>query len=344
MNTPLPPISLHTVLTTWTMAPLLTEVLVVAAALYLLAVSKVVRSGGHWPIGRTISFAVGLLVVAFTGESWIEVYGMRLFEVHMLAHLLLIMVVPPLLVMGRVLTLLREVSPPPVRAVFRLPAVAAVVKVLTSPAVGLGAYAVVVVYTHLTNFMNDMVVHPVLHDLETITYIGAGYLLFLNVVGGEPIPWNLSPPARIFLLIGTMPVDTFTGLVLDMTTYSMFPKMAALRPAWAPSAISEQHLGGGVMWIGGAGIMAAYIIVLVGSWMRMPERSAVSRPATFLERARVGTLAGFVAPEGPQAAQVMTDNLDFDEAALSAYNARLARMYLPPPARPARRPAQPPPG
>ena len=49
-----------------------------------------------------------------------------------------------------------------------------------------------------------------------------------------------------------MPVDAFTGLILGSEGSNPFPALAKQRPGWAPSPISDVHIGGAVMWVGGA--------------------------------------------------------------------------------------------
>ncbi|MGW0228160.1 cytochrome c oxidase assembly protein [Actinopolymorpha singaporensis] len=63
------------------------------------------QRGVRWPVGRWVVFVVGLLtVVAVTGTG-VGGYGMRLFSVHMVQHMVLSMLSPVLLLPGAPVTL-----------------------------------------------------------------------------------------------------------------------------------------------------------------------------------------------------------------------------------------------
>jgi cytochrome c oxidase assembly factor CtaG len=161
-----------------------------------------------------------------------------------------------------------------------------------------------------------------------------GYLFFLPIIGKEPIRWRLSYPVRFVVLVLLMPIDTFTGLELGYGSASSPGVPTGPRPAWAPSPVSDLHLGGAVMWIGGDAIMFALMMLVFLMWSR-DDRAAVSGHG-FFERARQANLATLTAPAGvgasaQQAAADVRGGIDDDEH-LAAYNAYLARLNQQPPA------------
>ena len=108
----LPPFNLAEVLTRWQFAPVITAFVAVAAGLYLWGVLRVRRRhpARPWPLYRTALFLGGLAVVVIATESGIGSYDDVLFWDHMVQHLLLLMVAPPLLVVGQPFTLLLHAS------------------------------------------------------------------------------------------------------------------------------------------------------------------------------------------------------------------------------------------
>jgi len=109
--------------------------------------------------------------------------------------------------------------------------------------------------------------------------------------------------------------------------------------SWGPSALDDVHMGGAVMWIGGAAIMFVVIMVTFFEWTRE------TRPTGgmgWLESARRATLAERIGP-GAANANVNTaaiaeatartarepGNVDEDDEQLAAYNAYLARLNGP---------------
>src|SRR6202020_3102642 len=112
----LPPFTLLEVLSRWQFAPVVTAFVVVAAGLYLWGVLRVRRRhpARPWPLYRTALFLGGLAVVVIATQSGIGSYDDVLFWDHMVQHLLLLMVAPPLLVLGQPATLLLHASRNPV--------------------------------------------------------------------------------------------------------------------------------------------------------------------------------------------------------------------------------------
>jgi cytochrome c oxidase assembly factor CtaG len=150
----------------------------------------------------------------------------------------------------------------------------------------------------------------------------------------------VSYPTRIFLLFLAMPVDAFTGLALGSESGNPFPNMGHQRPSWAPSPINDVHIGGAVMWVGGAGIMFALMMTVFFAWSREVrsdgglgwlEAARRANFATVVNAHREASAAGG-APSAGQAGQAgpaapvrSAESVDDDEH-LAAYNAYLARL------------------
>jgi len=334
----LPPFSVAEIVTRWQFAPVITAFVILAAALYLWGVLRVRRRhpARPWPLYRTALFLGGLAVVVVATESGIGRYDDVLFWDHMVQHLLLLMVAPPLLVTGQPATLLLHASRNPLHTWTKKVLRSRVLAAITWPPFGVALYVGVIVGTHLTGFMNLVETNTVVHDGEHALYLIAGYLYFLPLIGREPIRWRISYPSRIFLLFIAMPVDAFTGLALGSEGSNPFPGLAENRPAWAPSPLSDVHIGGAVMWVGGAGIMFGLILAVFFAWsLDKREDGGLG----WLESARRSNFATMVgSPQGggavpgraPSAAPAgapagREESVDDDEH-LAAYNAYLARL------------------
>jgi cytochrome c oxidase assembly factor CtaG len=342
----LPPISLAEVVTRWQFAPVVTAFAVVAAGLYLWGVLRVRRRhpARPWPLYRTALFLAGLAVVVIATQSGIGSYDDVLFWDHMVQHLLLLMVAPPLLVVGQPATLLLHASRNPLHTWTKKVLRSRVMAAITWPPFGVALYVGVIVGTHLTGFMNLVETNGAVHDAEHALYLVAGYLYFLPLIGREPIRWRVSYPTRIFLLFIAMPVDAFTGLVLGSEGTNPFPGLADQRPAWAPSPITDVHIGGAVMWVGGAGIMFALVLAVFFAWSREKRGDAGLGWLESARRSNFATLvsartdaganaaSGAAAPPGASPAGASsaraTESVDDDEH-LAAYNAFLARINKP---------------
>ena len=331
----LPPFSWSEAATNWQFAPVVTAFTVVLAALYLWGALRVRRRHPRrpWPLYRTIPFLLGLLVINLATQSGIGTYDDTLFWDHMIQHLMLIMSAPPLLVVGSPVTLLLHASRNPLHTWVKKIVRSRPVQWLTFPAVGVAAYAAVIVGTHLTSFMNLVIEHDAVHESEHVLYLIVGYLYFLPLIGNEPIRWKVSYPVRLFLLFIAMPVDAFTGVVLG--SYQTDPFVAMEPRSWGPSPVNDLHQGGAVMWVGGAAIMFVLIMVTFFRWTRETRPSA---SMGWLELARRSSMAERFAEADPAAAVPTqpparagggagrTIDVDEDEDQLEAYNAYLKRI------------------
>ncbi len=327
----LPPFSWSEAATNWQFAPIVTAFTALAAAAYLWGVSRVRQRhpARPWPLRRTVPFLLGLLVINVATQSGIGTYDGTLFWDHMIQHLLLIMVAPPLLVSGQPATLLLHASRNPLHTGVKRLLRSHPVQWITWPVFGVLAYVATIVGTHLTDFMNLVTEHEWIHQSEHVLYLVVGYLYFLPLLGREPIKWKVSYPLRLFLLFIAMPVDAFTGVVLG--SYQNDP-FAPMNPrSWGPSPVNDLHEGGAVMWIGGAAIMFVVIMVTFFQWTR-ETRPSVSMG--WLESARRASMADRMAEASPATAAgrepaggaARNADLDEDDDQLAAYNDYLARI------------------
>jgi cytochrome c oxidase assembly factor CtaG len=314
----LPPFDLQAVVTHWQSAPVVTAFSALAACLYLWGVVRVARRhpARPWPAWRTGMFIGGLAVVVIALQSGIGSYDDVLYWDHMIQHLLLVMVAPPLLIFGQPITLLMHASRNPlhtwVKRVVRSP----VANFLTWPVFGFLAYAAAIVVAHLTGLANLTARNQTAHEAEHVAFLVIGYLFFLPIIGSEPIKWRLSYPTKLVLLFLVMPVDTFTGLVISYGNQGTPGLPAGPRPAWAGSAVGDLHAGGAVMWVGGDAIMFVLMMVVFLLWST--DTKAASRKRGWLEAARRATVA--------PAATSVTADIDEDDDQLVAYNAYLNRL------------------
>jgi cytochrome c oxidase assembly factor CtaG len=313
------PFGWQAVVTVWQFAPIVTGIVVIFAALYLWGVVRVARRhpARPWPAWRTGMFLGGLAVVVLATESGIGSYDDVLFWDHMVQHLMLLMVAPPLLIFGRPVTLLLHASRNPVHTWGKRAVRSRVATFLTWPVFGCAAYAVAVLAAHLTGLANLVETNDVVHNAEHALFLVIGYLFFLPILGREPIRWRLSYPVRFIILVLIMPVDTFTGLMLGYASAGSPGAPVGPRPAWAPAALSDLHAGGALMWIGGDGIMFGLMMLVFLMWS-LDDRTAASGRG-WLESARRASLAGLVAGQhGPGAAAAGAEGAAAESGAVGA--------------------------
>lgn len=241
----------------WHFGPLAIVMMAVAGAVYLAGVRRI----GQWPAPRSISFTLGLLVTFLATQSVIGVYDMSRHAAHMVQHLLLIMVAAPLFAFAAPLELLRRAVPACERLFQTLP-----VRIVLNPIIGFALYAVFIPASHLSGLFDLMLRSMWFHHFEQIAFLVSGYLFFRHAIGVENES-ELHPGLRLVYVMAAVPIDTVTGLALAMSSHNPFPSY--LNSMRSPHEIlSDIHLGGAIMWIGGDALMLLLLIPLVVRWLK----------------------------------------------------------------------------
>lgn len=255
----------------WTRFDVHPSVLIGCAALlagYGWAVGPLRRSHG-WaarvdPVQAAL-FTAGVLVMFFALNGPIhELSDYYLFSAHMIQHLLLTLIMPPLLLVGMPVWLLRWLLRPR--------AVRSVVRMITSPLVAFGIYNVVFAGWHLPQFYNWALEQHSVHIVQHLMFIGAALLVWWPVV--EPVPEleRLASPARILYLFALgIPMSVVSALI-TLSESVLYPWYDAAPRVFSLSALDDQQMGGLIMWVPGIMVYWVAISVLFFRWSRREER------------------------------------------------------------------------
>jgi putative membrane protein len=282
--------TLSTVFTTWLPDPLPWLGAILAAGLFLLGVRRVNRAHPDNPVPgwRVAAWIGGVLIGLIALVSAIDVYAEDLLWVHMVQHLLLSMVVPPLLALGAPVTLLLRVASPGLRRRLLLPALhSRVMRVVASPFFAWPLFTAALWVTHFTPLYDAALENEALHVAEHALFLTAGILFWWPVVAADPGPRRMRHPARAVYLLAQMPVGAAVGLAIYFAPQVLYPHYATLERAWGPSALEDQQLGGALMWGGGDLILLVAVAALIAGWIR-----AEMRRTERLERSAARILRG----------------------------------------------------
>jgi cytochrome c oxidase assembly factor CtaG len=260
----------------WTWEPIPTLAIAGTVACWLWAVRRV--DGAHRrnpvPRRRTIAFLAGMLALAFALVSGIERYDTSLFSVHMVQHVLLMLVAAPLLALAAPVTLVLRVSSADTRRRWLLPVLhSRVVRVLAHPVVAWVMFAAMMWAAHFSPLFNASLEDPLVHDLEHLLFLSGALLFWWPAVALDPAPWRMSHPARIVYLFTQMTQNTFLAVVILNATTVLYPHYASLVGPWGSTALEDQRLAAGIMWIAGDLIFLTAILAVVGGWMRAEARN-----------------------------------------------------------------------
>lgn len=274
---PAEPPTVGSLLLGWSFEPFLMLPLVAVAIAWWALVGAADRAHPDHPVTalRRWAFLGGLLAITVALQSGIERYDTTLFSIHMVQHLLLTLVAPPLLALGAPITqLLRAVSPE-TRSRWILPVLhSRPVGVLAHPAVAWLVFVSVMWATHFSPLFDLSLEDRLVHDLEHGLYLGAALLFWWPVVGLDPGPRRMGYPARLFYLFLQMPQNSFLGMAILFANAPLYPHYVTLASPYGIDALADQRLAAGLMWfVGDVIFLLALLAVLVG-WMRSEQRDA----------------------------------------------------------------------
>jgi putative membrane protein len=269
--------SVRAVLSAWEVSPVLVGGRVLLAGRY---------AGGGWrsrqrPGGRVVvpgwrggCFGGGLLALVLALLSPLAAYDDRYFWVHMVQHLLLLVVAPPLLWLGLPLVTLLWVLPAGARhapghrlAHWRWRR--RLVGVLTHPLVALLLYLAMVALWHLPPWYDRAQGQSALHETEHALFLGTALLYWWPVVPRPGSRQRLHDGADLlYLMIAGVEGGVLGGVLTFAAqplyaTYQQAPQLGGL------SVVLDQQLGGIAMWLGGGLVYAGWVFV---SFVRMVQR------------------------------------------------------------------------
>jgi cytochrome c oxidase assembly factor CtaG len=200
--------------------------------------------------------------------SPIDVLGGQLFFMHMVQHLLLVMIVPPLLLLANPLPFFLWGLPAWARhkaggLLSRRSAFRRGLYALTAPGLVWMAFIAFFLGWHDPSAYNAALRSDVIHDLEHLTFFGTAMLFWWLIIGAGPHLRSHSRGVRLALLLATVPVNMAAGVVIAFSNQPIYTYYTTVPRLWGMTVMLDQMIGGVIMWIPGSMmfILAALIIV-----------------------------------------------------------------------------------
>ena len=261
---------------------LMIGLLILAVALYIKGVVVLTRRGDKWPVGRTISFALGISAIDFATSGGLGVYAHFAFSWHMVAHMVLGMIAPIGIVLGAPITLALRTLPQSrdgqergVRGLLISALHSKYAKLITNPVVALAIFDGSLFALYFTSLFSGMMQSHQGHLFMNIHFILAGILFFHVIVGVDPNPRKVPHIVRIVILFAAMSIHAFFSVAL-MSTSTLIDGgyFGSLQRPWSLDLLADQHAGGAVGWaMGEIPILIALIATFI-QWMRDDSHEA----------------------------------------------------------------------
>ncbi len=266
----------------WRFDWILGTAVIVAAVLYLLAVRRLHRRGDSWQTGRTVAWLGGCAMVLFATSSGLGRYAEAQFSIHMMAHMLLGMIAPILLVLGGPVTLaLRALpaagrgDPPGLREAIAGAMHSRVARFVTHPVFVFVLFLTSFPALYFSSLFEVMIASHLGHLVMNLHFLVVGYLYYWVIIGVDPAPRQVQPMIKLAMLLGALPFHAFFGLALMNSHTAMAADYYnGLGLPWVTDLIGEQRLGGAIAWGATELPIIIVMIALLSQWASSDEREA----------------------------------------------------------------------
>jgi putative membrane protein len=276
-------------LSAWPFEPFVLLGIEIAAVLYFVGGAGRVgishsSATARW---RSAAFWLGLATILLALQSPIEILARQLFWVHMVQHLLLMAVAAPLLALASPWTRMWRALPLSWRRgiakpVFRNPRLQPVrwlYREVSRPGV-IWFLAVANLWLwHVPGLYDLTLRNHLVHHLEHTLFLGLSLAFWAQVIDQVPFHARLGSLARSAYVFSAMVASWGLAAVLSFATgpfyaYALLPS----RPGGI-SALTDQQLGGGMMWVPGAIPYSIAFVALLFRWLAEEDNRPLLTPA-----------------------------------------------------------------
>ncbi len=249
------------------------------AFFYLAGVVRLARRGDRWPVWKAVSWVTAMVILWFTTSSGLYVYGTFLFSIHMVAHMILSMLIPLLMVLSTPVTLAaRAISARTDGSRGPREWIMAVVHsrylgVLGHPLVAAPIFALSLIVFYYSPLFEWALSDHLGHQWMTVHFLLSGYLFALVLLDADPHPHRPSYPLRLVIVLATMAFHAFFGLGLIVGGGLLVPEwFGAMGREWGLDPLADQQQGGELAWGLGEIPTVLLAILVTWSWSRGDDR------------------------------------------------------------------------
>ena len=296
-------------LLSWDLRPEVLVILIMLGALHFAGWLRLrQRSDGRFANRwRLASYTGGILVLALALLSPLSVLSAQLFSIHMVQHLLLMMVAPPLLLLANPFPTFLWALPTrmriPVAAAFRRLTVwlagdaflSRSVLRAAAPASAWALYVLIFFAWHDGNAYSLALRFGSIHRLEHFTFVGAALLFWWHVTGAAPrIHPKPAPWMRVAYVLAMIPPNMLLGVALSFAETPIYPYYESVPRLYGLSVMDDQVWGGLIMWIPGSMMYVIAALVLLARLLVNAEQKA------YVKRPHPPVMGRRIAPAVPQ--------------------------------------------
>ncbi|MFF0474669.1 cytochrome c oxidase assembly protein [Streptomyces sp. NPDC004284] len=254
-----------------------------ALGLYGWGVVRLRRRGDAWPISRTVFFTVGVLTIALVMCTKLNDYGMVMFSVHMVQHMVISMLSPILLLLGAPVTLALRALPVagrgstgPRELLLKL-LHSRYMKVITHPVFTISMFIASLYALYFSPLFDFLMGSKAGHIGMMVHFLMVGLVFFWPIMGVDPGPHRPGYVMRMLELFAGMPFHAFFGIAMMMATQPLVESYKNPPASLGIDALADQNAAGGIAWAFSEIPSVLVLIALVYQWYHSEQRQAVRK-------------------------------------------------------------------
>ena len=232
---------------------------------------------GPTPAQRLAYFSsLALLFLTLNGPLH-DLSDFYLFSGHMVQHLILTLVVPPLMIFGTPGWMLRPM--------LRKPALFATARKLTSITSCFVLFNVVLAFWHLPPLYNLALANHGIHILQHLMFIAASVLMWWPLLSPLPeLPRAAYPAQMLYCFLMVIPMSIIS-IYIAMADTLLYPAYATAPRIMGITPMEDQQYGGLIMWIPGGVFFYAVMTVVFFKWASRGEDTEESAQVGWVPKA-----------------------------------------------------------
>ncbi len=254
---------------------------VAMAGFYLAGVARLRRRGDDWPWVRTICFLAGCFAFIWVLSGGAAAWGKFRFDAHMVQHMAMMMIVPPLWVLGAPVTLLtRAVAPRTdgsrgIREWVLAALHSGYARFVSSPPIAGLLFVGSLVIFYFTPLFEAAMYHHLGHILMSFHFLASGYLFAWVLIGIDPSTKPINPVLKLITLLVTLAFHAFFGVALTSATWIIAQDWYQDLGMYSLERLELiQVRGGSIMWAISEVPTVGYALIVAVWWMRSEDRRA----------------------------------------------------------------------
>ncbi|MFQ6142583.1 cytochrome c oxidase assembly protein [Streptomyces seoulensis] len=279
MTMDLPPFTLGRGLE-WSTDPFFLVACLLGLALYGWGVVRLRRRGDSWPVGRTIAYVVGVLTVLLVMCTGLNDYGMVMFSVHMVQHMVISMLSPILILLGTPVTLSLRALPVAGRGrkgpreLLLALLHSRYMRIVTHPAFTIPMFVASLYALYFTPLFDFLMGSRAGHIAMMVHFLAVGVAFFWPIMGVDPGPHRPGYLMRMLELFAGMPFHAFFGIALMMGSTPMVKTFENPPASLGIDALADQSAAGGIAWAFSEVPSVLVLLALLFQWYRSEQRQA----------------------------------------------------------------------